>query len=201
MEKMAEQSSRVTTMVGPEWLNADFIEAHLQTYFNNEQIKVVELGIRPATAPGENFVSNMYRVQVNFTRTFEEVLPSSLSVIVKAALTGADTSELTLAFNVYKKEIEFYNVIAPKIKQALEKLNHTDQLIADSYGVCRRNDVILLEDLKAKSYCMPSAQRGLNFDEAKIVMEKAATLHAINAVLQHEHPNIVDIFNFGAFSG
>lgn len=196
---MVEQLNRA--IVGPEWLTADFIESYLKNYFNNKQIKVSGIEIQPAAAPGENFVSNMYRVQVNYTKQTDDDSTSSLSVIVKSALTGEAAVGSLKAFNVYKKEIEFYGEIAPKIKQLLTKLNETDQLIADSYGVCSTNDVMIFEDLKVKSYRTSSIHRGFDFDEAKIVLKKAAAFHAINAILQQQQPNIFELFNFGAFVG
>lgn len=194
MDKQLDQA-----IVGPEWLNADFIESYLKNYFNNDQIKVAGLKIQPAAAPGENFVSNMYRVQVNYTKQADDSTASSLSVIVKSALTGEAAVGPLKAFNVYKKEIEFYGKIAPQIKQLLIKLNESDQLIADAYGVCSTNDAMIFEDLKVKSYRTSSIHRGFNFDEAKIVLKKAAAFHAINAVLQQQQPNIFELFNFGAF--
>lgn len=195
---MAEQLNK--TIVGPDWLNAGFIESYLKNYFANEQIRVTGLEIRPAAAPGENFVSNMYRVQVNYTQQTDANAVSSLSVIVKSALTGEAAVGPLKAFNVYKKEIEFYGKIAPKIKQLLAKLNESDQLLADSYGVYNTNDVMLFEDLKVKSYRTSSIHRGFNFNEAKFVLKKAAAFHATNAVLQQQHPNIFELFNFGAFA-
>lgn len=101
------------------------------------------------------------------------------------------------ANNIYTKEIEFYNKIAPKINQALEKLNETNQLIATPYGVCVGNNAILFEDLTSKGYGIASVHRGFNFDQAKTVLRKAATLHAIHAVLQEENSDIFENFKYG----
>lgn len=101
------------------------------------------------------------------------------------------------ANDIYNKEIEFYTKIAPKVNQTLERLNETDQLIPEPYGVCIENNAILFEDLSSKGYSIASVHRGFNFDEAKIVLKKAATLHSVHAVLQQEDPNIFENFKYG----
>lgn len=93
--------------------------------------------------------------------------------------------------------MEFYDKIAPKINEKLKQLNETAQLVAEPYGVCRVNNAILFEDLKSKGYGIASIHRGLSFEETKIVLKKTALLHAINAVLQEEDPNIFENFKYG----
>lgn len=115
-------------------------------------------------------------------------------------MTGEFGLKAMSANDVYDKEIEFYNNIAPKINQTVAKLNGNTQLIAMPYGVCNTNNAMLFEDLTSKSYGIASVLRGFNFVEAKIVLEKAATLHAIHAVLQETHPSIFENFKYGGIS-
>lgn len=127
---------------------------------------------------------------------------STLNIIIKTAVPGDFAFETLCANDIYSKEIEFYSKIAPKINQALDKLNETDQLIAKPYGVCNANNAILFEDLSSKGYRIASVQRGFNFDEAKIVLKKAAMLHAIHAILKEDDPHIFEHFKYGEhFSG
>lgn len=75
-------------------------------------------------------------------------------------------------------------------------LNESDQHIAESYGVCTENDAILIEDSSVRGYGIASAIHGLNFDEATLVMEQIAKLHAIHAVLQEKNPKEFENFNY-----
>ena len=180
----------------PKWLNGDFIALHLKNYFQDQKIQIVQIDVRSATKKGENFASWLHRVNVHFVRESanDEI---NLNIIVKSIpMDSAILTEL-LNYNVYKLEIEFYNQIAPKINAALEQLNETKQLIANSYGVCLTNDVLLLEDLATKSYCISSVHQGFNFDETKIVLKKLASFHAANAVLQQNQPKIFENFKYG----
>lgn len=48
----------------PDWLNAAFIEQHLRSYYENSELKVDKFLVRSATAKGENYASDIYRVKV-----------------------------------------------------------------------------------------------------------------------------------------
>lgn len=128
---------------------------------------------------------------------FKDSNPTNLDIIVKAAVAGELALKFMTASDVYNKEIEFYNKIAPKINNTLRKWNESSQLLAESYGVSKEHGTIVFEDLKTKNYCISSIFRGFNFDEAKAVLEKAATFHAINAVMQEEEPDIFENFKYG----
>lgn len=52
--------------VQPKWLNKCFVQSHLQNYFNSESLKVVRFSAESATAKGENYASDLYRVKVAF---------------------------------------------------------------------------------------------------------------------------------------
>lgn len=119
---------------------------------------------------------------------------------MKTALSGDFAFDVLSACDVYNKEIEFYDKIAPKIIAKYQQLNGTDQLLPDIFGVCKVNKAMVFEDLSIKNYRLASVQRGFNLIEAKMVLKKAAALHAINAVLQEEQPNIFENFKHGRCS-
>lgn len=50
----------------PKWLTSEFIQKHLQIHNKNKQIKVISCDVRSATAKGENFASQIFRVNVSF---------------------------------------------------------------------------------------------------------------------------------------
>lgn len=124
---------------------------------------------------------------------------STLNIIVKTAVPGDLAFEAMTANDVYNKEIEFYSKILPKINENMTKLNETTQLVAKPYGVCVTNNSILFEDLCSKGYRIMPVHHGLDFEEAKIVLKKAALLHAIHAMMQEEDPNIFEKFKYGKF--
>jgi hypothetical protein len=65
----------------PSWLNREFMESALRSA-GDSSVKVVSCDIKYATAAGDNYMSDMYRVTVWVTRGDEAGVTS---LIVKAA--------------------------------------------------------------------------------------------------------------------
>lgn len=99
-------------------------------------------------------------------------------------------------YNIYDREIEFYGDIAPKINQKLKDLGEM-QLLPESIGVCRTKKIMIMEDLGAKNFEILPTQTGYNIPQAKSILKRMATFHAISAVLQEENPNIFANFKCG----
>lgn len=51
----------------PKWLDGDFLEKHLQNFFGDKQIRIVNFEVKPATAKGENYASYLYRVKITYS--------------------------------------------------------------------------------------------------------------------------------------
>lgn len=62
---MAEKANS-STIVVPEWLTAPFLEKHLRSYFQDEELKVVNFVTAMATGKGENYASLLFRVKTMF---------------------------------------------------------------------------------------------------------------------------------------
>lgn len=123
-----------------------------------------------------------------------------MNLILKAALSSGPAFETLSAHNVFNKEIEFYGEIVPQIKRLLTALDEPTKLIADTFGVCKVNKVMLFEDLAPNGYGLSSIKRGCNISEAKVILRKSAIFHAICAVLQDQQPDIFVNFKYGIFS-
>lgn len=53
----------------PQWLDKEFLEQHLQNYFKNKEIQVINFDVKPVVGKGENYFSCIYRVNVSFSFT------------------------------------------------------------------------------------------------------------------------------------
>lgn len=106
------------------------------------------------------------------------------------ASSGAD------ALALFKKEIFFYEEILPKINEKLDDIGEAE-LFPEVIGVCRTNNVIILNDLLAKDYEAIPANRGLTIPEAKSILKKVALFHAICAVLQENRADVFENFKYG----
>lgn len=60
------------TLKPPKWLTKKFLEKFLREYFHDDQMFVKDFSAKSATASGDNYASNIYRVNVRFTDSSEE---------------------------------------------------------------------------------------------------------------------------------
>jgi hypothetical protein len=74
----------------PRWLNKDFINKALKPE-GDSSVEVDTYDITRATAPGDNYLSDMYRVTASVTRGFG---PEVMSFIVKCSRESEDVNEV-----------------------------------------------------------------------------------------------------------
>lgn len=90
--------------------------------------------------------------------------------------------------------MEFYDKIVPGL---LKKLNRSNGLVPEIFGICKEKTMMLIDDLKQKGYRLSPTKSGLNMAEAKGVLQKLATFHAICAVLRENQVDIFANFKYG----
>lgn len=69
-----------TDSLVPNWINKEFLEKHLQTYFSGRKIKIVNYEVKPATAEGENYSSYLHRVKVDYIDELQDCRNTNNSV-------------------------------------------------------------------------------------------------------------------------
>lgn len=117
-----------------------------------------------------------------------------MNVIIKAAI--AELQEAMTSFDVYEKEVEFYDQIVPKFNEKLNDLNEP-QLLPVCYGVCSTRKIMVIEDLNEKGYSILPGQNKCNISESKAVLKRMAVFNAIGVVLQQEQSDIFANFKSG----
>ena len=74
----------------PRWLNKDFIKKALEPA-GDSSVEVDTYDVTKATEPGDNYLSDMYRVTVSVTRGFG---PEVMSFVVKCSMESEDNIEV-----------------------------------------------------------------------------------------------------------
>ena len=74
----------------PRWLNKDFIKKTLESA-GDSSVEVDTYDVTNATEPGDNYLSDMYRVNASVTRGFG---PEVTSFIVKCSMKSEDVKEV-----------------------------------------------------------------------------------------------------------
>lgn len=81
----------------PTWLNEPLFENVLQNIEKNKTIAVSGITIKPATAKGDNYTSDMYRVSVTFLRIVEgQKISETKSFVAKVAPQGGSREEMVI---------------------------------------------------------------------------------------------------------
>ena len=74
----------------PRWLNKEFIEKALKST-DDSSVEVDTYDVTNATKPGDNYLSDMYRVTASVTRGFG---PEVTSFIVKCSIESEGVNEV-----------------------------------------------------------------------------------------------------------
>jgi hypothetical protein len=82
----------------PRWLNKDFIEKALKSA-GDSNVEVDTYDVTNASEPGDNYMSDMYRVTASVTRGFG---PEVTSFIVKSSRKSGDVNEVRDSYNERK---------------------------------------------------------------------------------------------------
>lgn len=56
-----------------KWLDKPLLERCLRNYLNNNRLNIVDFKLKSATAKGENYASQIYRVSVVYSNEVSEV--------------------------------------------------------------------------------------------------------------------------------
>lgn len=181
----------------PEWLNQSFLINKLQATFHDKNIFVKNFTVK--SKEGEGYCSVIHRVGVQFTEEpkngSSEKIDRNLGLLIKTSVSSGTKYDQLVSYDIYDKEIEFYDEIAPKIIGLLRKLGGNDQLLPTVYGVSKEHTAMILEDMVASGY---QIKKDLNdFDEATIIFEKIAKVYAASAVLQEQEPDVFKNFKHG----
>lgn len=71
----------------PTWLNLCFVEKILRKSEGDNSIEVIDIFSKPATNKGDNYTSDMIRVNVEFSREPDRKTTEKKSIIVKISPT------------------------------------------------------------------------------------------------------------------
>lgn len=122
---------------------------------------------------------------------------STVDVILKMDLSQMRNALTN--FDVFEKEAQFYEKLAPKINEKLTALNEP-QLLPVCYGICRERRVMVIEDLCAKGYKKLHGPNKCNIVETRAILKRMAVFNAIGAVMQKEEADIFVNFKSGSFN-
>ncbi|XP_072393446.1 uncharacterized protein [Diabrotica undecimpunctata] len=147
---------------------------------------VIDTKVSNVTAPGENYMSEIIRIQVilkNETTGIKEDLSLVAKLVIDAEIANGGTTAI-----ITRNEVVFYKEVIPVIEEFqrrrdLPVLNIFPKFIAgrinlNGSDVADTDAVLILEDLSRSGFKNLDRMKGFDLNGAKLVLNNMATLHA-----------------------
>ncbi|XP_046672146.1 uncharacterized protein LOC124362038 [Homalodisca vitripennis] len=168
----------------PAWLDETFLASALQSE-DGSQVTIVKFSVKPAVAAGDNYMSHMYRVRVEYTVAESESGLQTTSLIVKIPISKGAIMDVLDSSDFYAKEPRIYNELLPKFRK----------LVNCEFGPtvynCPIENGMILQDLNALNYIMCDKMKQLDFSHCKLVYKTLAKFHASSVACYHNDPELI----------
>ena len=111
----------------PAWLDRNLFDTAIRSFEADQHAKVNNFGIKPATKPGENFASAVFRAKINFTSNNQEG-EKEMTVIIKTLPLCVDLPNMehmndTTLFEV---ETSAYSNVLGEIQNLVTSVGYKD---------------------------------------------------------------------------
>ncbi|XP_050511291.1 uncharacterized protein LOC126887686 [Diabrotica virgifera virgifera] len=147
---------------------------------------VVDTKVSNVTAPGENYMSEIIRINVtlkNDTTGKEEELSMVAKLVIDAEIVNGGTTAI-----ITKNEVVFYKEVIPVIQEFQRRHNLpvldlfpkfiAGRLNLNGSDVADTDAVLILEDLSPAGFKNLDRMKGFDLNGAKLVLNNMAMLHA-----------------------
>lgn len=184
------------TFTAPAWINESFLASILQQNNDNERAEVIikHFTTTSATAVGDNFLSTIVRVQVDYCCYVDreddddddDGGTKQMSLIVKIPHHG-DWIKSFIG-ECYKVEYTMYTDFLPKMYELLR----TDRYFTPRLFYSNSTYTMVLEDLVAGGYIMPDKIKQLDYDHCEICLRALARFHAGSVAVLNRYPDFME---------
>ncbi|XP_072393193.1 uncharacterized protein [Diabrotica undecimpunctata] len=166
-----------------------------------ENVEIVDKTITNLTLPGENYWSDMLKLQVT-TKNKDTNATSTEHFVAKCCMVDEKMPKELAAANshMFKPEIAFYNEIIPTMQKfskehGLKEVDFFPKLIIARYNLDGKeepdeNAVLLLENLQVEGYTNEDRHKGFDLDGSKLLLTDLAAFHAIPLAIRLKDPDL-----------
>jgi Ecdysteroid kinase-like family len=171
----------------PAYFDAAFFEKVLRKSTDSRDVVVRGVNLRIATAPGDNYTSEIYRARIEFTMDGES---RHLSLIIK----NMPNIEMLDNLQVYEREVEMYCHTLPALSKLLDNEMFNAKCWHAGTDPCK---MMILQDLKDLDYALANRKIGLDLAHSRLVLQKIGQFHAASIVLAERQPESMELYKFG----
>lgn len=172
--------------------NIKLYENALRNYCSSDAVEILDFELSPATKAGDNYLSTIWRVFINYKVNGGE--PQEITFIVKHVLENENCSGFVHDHQIYEKEVEALVKIFPLWSkwegafQAPKCYWHDD--------VSR---ITVVEDLGRYGFKQAQMKNGLDIDHCRLAIKKLAIFHASSMKLLRQDEKVYNKFMVGEF--
>ncbi|XP_013107731.2 uncharacterized protein LOC106087286 [Stomoxys calcitrans] len=162
----------------PQWIRAELFENFVKEEFPDFH-KISAFKVHSALAPGENYASNMLKVQLDI-----EMIDGSadkLTFMLKVPNKYEIMQEQWEAWGLFERESQMYNQIVPQFENLYKFYGKDLKFGAKFYCLPVSDKHIMLEDLTRRGFKSLKRQDGLDMEHCKSVLKRMAQWHAASA--------------------
>uniref|UniRef100_A0A182P9U0 CHK domain-containing protein n=1 Tax=Anopheles epiroticus TaxID=199890 RepID=A0A182P9U0_9DIPT len=184
----------------PEYINERLVEKSLANGLGLQAVRILECNISRATANGDNYMSDVFRIAVRYIDEEKETSQEThtISLVVKSLPNTGQRGPMIEEMQAYEKEATMFRDVVP----ALSKLTNGTFFAARCfYASDLPERLLVFEDLKALGYVTVNRQAGLDFEHCALVMRKIGQFHAASMRFAAERLDILkQKFHFNMFN-
>ncbi|CAD7091517.1 unnamed protein product [Hermetia illucens] len=180
----------------PDFLNEQFFKKVVENKVGSKDFELTGLNFSMGCDPGENHLSNVYRVQATYN---EKGSGSKVgNFFVKCVPLEGDRKEFA-EMDIFEKEKLMYCDIIPQIESCLVNIQTAPKCY---YVTSEPMATMVFEDMKATGYDIADRVNGVDINHCKVFLTKLGQYHAGSMILLEKEPSLKETDNLknGIFS-
>ncbi|CAH1124712.1 unnamed protein product [Ceutorhynchus assimilis] len=179
-------------------VNQEFTIKDIQKVLKCTNGKITNINISRLTAPGENYLSLVFKV--DFEVSIDNGLSKTISTVAKRIPKPANQDGLRITSLAMKNEIRWYLEMVPLFKQIANEFG----IMCDYFPICLgsrfsldplktfpdEEAILLLENLIVKGFKNEDRYVGFNLTSSKAFLKTIASFHAITLAAKFKNPKM-----------
>ncbi|XP_012268826.2 uncharacterized protein LOC105693460 [Athalia rosae] len=183
-----------------DWLNAPYLQKLLRDVEKDETVEVSEIVIKGATAKGDNYASDMFRVTVDISRIRNGAkINEKESFMVKVAPVDQRAAVIS-AVGIFVTELSLIQTLLPKMNKIIGNVCPGRRLSARCLRVQFESPThAIMEDLSTIGFRMADRHSGLDLEHCLVAIRNLGRFHATSVALVEEEPDILANYTKGMY--
>ncbi|XP_055522487.1 uncharacterized protein LOC129716678 [Wyeomyia smithii] len=179
-------------------LTTETIDRVLINELRSQDLLVDSLDISPATSSGDNYMSDVFRIHVQFRISSTVQTVQKISLVVKCLPSTGSRGSVIEEMILYEQEAEMFLTVIPQ----LSRIANNEFFAAKCYHATRVPErMLIFQEFKSLNYTMANRLTGLDFDHCALIMRKIGKFHAASMPYIEHHMDLVDkFFHFNIFN-